>query len=293
LAGIGLPLAQYVTQKAPGQHGSSHLGYTLKDRTVQLGLAWRGRGSESCLAWRRAQDPYRALNYLDNPLIIRRILLNGSMSTRELHDAWYAGGLERDSDEVDGSGAIEQPAIQIEVRDPVWFDPTLDSYTVTTATGATGDELVFDTPAGVVGPTAIFGTADYLTFGSGAINLTLNAGQITTAGDWYTFPTITIVGPASDFEIENVTAGYEITMDYDIPAGRTVTFDLRYGYKTVTDDLGTNLVGYIPPTDDLADFCLWPDPLAAGGANEIRIFCGNATNATSITVAWYDRYLGI
>lgn len=291
LTGTGIPVAQYATQKAPGQHGSSHLGYVLEDRTVQIGLAWRGRGSVDCLYDTRVNYPYSYLHYLHNPLILRRALISGVV--RELHNVWYVGGLERDSDKVLGRNTVETAAIQLHVRDPIWFDPTLYSYAVTTAAMATGDELVFDTPGGVVGPTAIFGTADYLTFGSSTINLTLNSGEITTAGDWYTFPTITVVGPASDIEIENQTAGYQITMDYDIPAGRTVTFDLRYGYKTVTDDLGVNLVGFVPATDDLADFCLWPAPLATDGENDFRLFAGNATGATSITIEWYDRYLAI
>ena len=291
LSGIGLPLAQYVTQHAPGQHGSSHLGYVLRDRTIQMALAWKWDNDDRSLVGRRVAYPYPHLNYLVNPLKIRRRMPGGQ--TRELWNCWYQGGLEVSSQEADAWGRVEMPAVQFLVRDPVWYDPESNTYSATTATEATGDELIFDTPGGVAGATSIFGTADYLTFGSSAINLTLNSGEVTTMGDWFTFPTITIVGPAAYPEIENQTAGYEITMDYAIPAGRTVTIDLRYGYKTVTDDLGTNLAGYVPATDDLADFCLWPDPLAADGENDIRVFAGGATAATSITIAWYDRYLAI
>jgi len=291
LAGIGLPLAQYATQKAPGQHGSSHLGYVLQDRTVQLGMAWRGRGHGECLPWRRSADPYAHLNYLVNPLKIRRSLLSGAV--RELWNCWYIDGVGRDTDQVDASGAIESVGIQIEVRDPVWYDPDAHEYEAVLADSETGDELVFDTPGGVVGPTAIFGTANYLTFGMSSVNVTLNAGEIATAGDWYTFPTIIVTGPAVGFEIENQDSGHEITFDYSIAAGEVVTFDLRYGYKTVTNAAGDKLAGYVPATDDLAEFCLWPDPLATDGENDIRIFCGSATPATSVAVSWYDRYLGI
>jgi hypothetical protein len=293
IAGVGMPPADYATQKAPGQHGSSHLGYVLADRAVQTGFAWRGRGGADCLFQRRAGVLYPIFSYLSHPLKLRYANLSGDV--RELWNFWYQDGLGRDSDAV-GDG-VETAVAAWVARDPVWYDPTLHSYTVTVATGATGDELVFDTPAGVAGPTAIFGTAHYLTFGSSAINVTLNAGQITTVGDWFTFPVITVLGPASDFEIENVTAGYEITMDYDIAAGETVTLDLRYGYKTVTTDAlappDDNLAGLVPSTDDLADFCLWGTRQVAGGANDVRLFCGNATSATRITVAWYDRYLAV
>lgn len=290
-SGYGLPPASHVTQKAPGQHGNTHLGYVLEPRSLQAGLAWKGTsgGGRYCIEDRRTNHLYPALNYIDNPLIVRRILQNGEM--RELWNVWYVGGLTMDSGS--GDGHIQTGAVQLVAHDPVFYDPVEKSASVDITTEETGDELIFDTPGGVVGATSIFGTADYLTFGSSSINVSLDGGEVTTMGDWYTFPTITIVGPAAYPEIENVTAGHEITMDYAVPAGRTVTFDLRYGYKTVTDDLGTNLAGYVPATDDLADFCLWPDPLATDGENEIRLFCGGATGATSITIAWYDRYIGV
>ena len=299
LAGVGIPSAIYASQKAPGQHGSSHLGYVLDDRTVQMGFDLDGTGgNQECLVEVREDNPYFHLNYLVNPLKIRRRLPS---KTRELWDVWYVGGVERDSDTVSVPPTVEGLAMQFTVKDPVWYDPTARAYAVTTATSATGDELVFDTPAGIVGTTAIFSDSmsappvplDYLTFGSSAINTTLVAGEITNAGDWPTFPTITIVGPASYPEIENLTSGQIITLDYDIPAGRTVTFDLRYAYKTVRDDLGTNLAGFVPATDDLADFCLWGTRQVALGANNMRIFCGGATVATSITIAWYNRYLAV
>jgi hypothetical protein len=286
MAGIGLPTAQYVTQQAPGQHGQSHLGFTLQPREVPMQLQWDG-----CLVDVRTGKVYPGLNYLDSPLTLRRTLRD--QTARELRDVWYNGGLVRDSDAIGADGFVESQAVLLVARDPVWWDSDQSSHAVTLATDFTGDELVFDTPAGVPGPTAIFATADYLTFGSSTINTTLSAGEVATLGDWYAWPVITIVGPASDPEIENLTTGQQITMDYDVPAGRTVTIDLRWGHKTVEDDLGTNLAGYVPATDDLATFVLWPHPLATDGENEIRLFAGNATVNTSITVAWNDRYQGI
>lgn len=299
IAGVGIPPAIFASQKAPGQHGESHLGYVLDVRTVQMGFALDGTGgNQECLVEVREDKPYLHLNYLVNPLKIRRRLPS---KVRELWDVWYVGGVERDSDSVSVPPTIEGLAMQFVVKDPVWYDPETGEYAVTTATGATGDELVFDTPAGVGAPTAIFSDSmtappvplNYLTFGSSAINTTLVAGEITNAGDWPTFPTITVVGPASYPEFENLTSGHLITLDYDIPAGRTVTFDLSYGNKTVRDDLNTNLAGLVPSTDDLADFCLWGTRQVTAGANDMRIFCGGATVATSITFAWYDRYLAV
>lgn len=294
LSGYGIPTAQYVVQKAPGQHGTTHLGYVLNDRILQGAVAWRCASVRSRygLYERRMADVYPGLNYTDNPLIFRRIMLDGVI--RELHNVWYTGGVELDSG--NGDSRVQTSPLELVARDPIWYDPDLRAFVAELAMMDTGDELVFDTPAGVVGPTSIFGTANYLTFGSSSINLLLNAGEITTNGSWFTFPTITILGPAAGFEIENQTSGQTIAMDYSIGAGETVTFDLRYGYKTVTTDAlappDNNLVWTISDDSDLAEFCLWHDPWAAGGANDIRIFCGNATGATRITVAWYDRYLG-
>ena len=291
LSGYGLVGASHVTQKAPGQHGDSHLGYALEPRVLQASLAWKGiaRSGRYCVYERRKQHIYPSLNYLDNPLKVRRYLQTGEL--RELWDVWYVDGLELDSGS--GDGRVQTGAVQLVAHDPVWYDPDADSHASTLADSDTGDELVFDTPAGVVGPTSIFGTVDYLTFGMSSINQSLTSGEITTDGDWYTFPTIVVTGPAVGFEIENLISGHQITLDYSIAAAEVVTFDLRYAYKTVTNAVGDNLAGYVPPTDDLADFCLWPDPLATDGENDMRIFCGDATPATSVVVSWYDRYLGI
>jgi len=287
MAGIGMPVAQYVTQQAPGQHGNSHLGFTLNPREVAMQLDWQG-----CeLVDVRTGKIYPTFNYIASPFILQRALPD--QTVRELRDVWFAGGLGRDSDAIDVEGHVETQPITVIARDPVWWAGEESSYTITTATIETGDEAVFDTPAGEPAPTWIFATASYLTFGYSTINTTLSSGEIATLGDWYTFPTITIVGPASDPEIENLTTDQIITMDYDIPAGRTVTFNLQWGYKTVTDDLGTNLAGYVPATDDLATFVLWPHPRATDGENSIRVFAGGVTAASSITISWYDRFLGI
>jgi len=291
IAGVGIPQATYAAQKAPGQHGETHLGYVLNSRTVQMGFDLDGgSGNQECLVQVREDKPFAHLNYLVNPLIIRRRLPS---KVRELWNVWYVAGMERDSGSVTVPPTIEGLAMQFNVKDPVWYDPNIHSYDVELADLASGDELVFDTPGGVVGPTSIFGTADYLTFGLSSLLVTLTAGEITTLGDWYTFPQVVVDGPAVGFEIENLSSSQEITLDYSIAAGETVTFDLRYGYKTVTNGAGTNLAGYVPSTDDLADFCLWPHPLATDGENDIRIFCGNAAATTMVTVTWYDRYLAV
>ena len=82
-------------------------------------------------------------------------------------------------------------------------------------------------------------------------------------------------------------------MTYTLAAGVTVTFDLRYGYKTVTDNLGNNLIGTLTTDSDLATWHLAPDPEAPGGVNSIAVsgFYGSADS--SIQILYKTRYIGI
>jgi hypothetical protein len=118
--------------------------------------------------------------------------------------------------------------------------------------------------------------------------------DIAYLGTWLTYPTIIITGPLNDAVITNQETGEKIQFDYHIPAGRIVTIDLAYGVKTITDDLGTNLIGVLSSDSDLATFHIAPDPEVAGGLNHIAITgTGESIGTTQIEIQFYTRYIGI
>ena len=113
-------------------------------------------------------------------------------------------------------------------------------------------------------------------------------------GTWLTYPKIIITGPLNDAVITNLGTGEKLELDYNIPAGRIVTIDLAYGVKTVTDDLGNNLIGVLSSDSDLATFHIAPDPEVYSGVNFISsVGTGESIGTTQLEIQFYNRYFGI
>jgi hypothetical protein len=124
--------------------------------------------------------------------------------------------------------------------------------------------------------------------------VTDNVQAIAYLGTWLTYPKIIITGPLNDAVITNQETGEKIELDYNIPAGRIVTIDLAYGVKTITDDLGVNLIGVLSADSDLATFHIAPDPEVTNGLNHIAITgTGESIGTTQIEIQFYTRYIGI
>jgi hypothetical protein len=67
--------------------------------------------------------------------------------------------------------------------------------------------------------------------------------------------------------------------------------DLRYGAKTIVDQSGANQIAELSDDSDLATWRLLPNPDAPGGVNEIHFeVAADATDATALTIVYYDRY---
>ena len=141
---------------------------------------------------------------------------------------------------------------------------------------------------------AMLPTALGLVFGQASL---ADGFNVNYQGTWGSFPTITVVGPWDNFAITNVATLETISLGYNINALEIVTFDLRYGVKTVTNDQGTNLIGSVSSDSDLATFHLTPDAEIttglADGINPIMVTGNNLTNFSGVVMEWYTRYIGI
>jgi len=276
--GYGMPKIEYITQRGPYQHGRTALDYRLQPRTVVL--QHRRNTCDRYSYWDARGDilnllrPNYQLTDEFQPGRLRKILPDGS--TRDLY-VFFDDGLPFSS----RPSVWDEFSIEEQVRfiayDPIFFNPVADDVVWTLAV------LNFWVLPWVF--------PEEFLFGSGIVSETVD---VTYAGTWLTYPTIQIVGPVNSPTIENVTTNEKITLNYDIPVGRTVTFDLSYGAKTVTDDLGTNLIGVVTTDSDLATFHIAPHPEATNGLNQLRVTASNLTlGSSAITVFWNTRYIGI
>jgi hypothetical protein len=119
----------------------------------------------------------------------------------------------------------------------------------------------------------------------------VGAQTIAYAGTFPEYPIITVEGPITDPVITNETTGEVLDFTgITIAAGTVYTIDLRYGYKTVVNQAGTNKIADLTAASDLATWHLEIAPIASGGNNIITASGTATTGDTVITLTYYKRY---
>lgn len=281
-SGGGLPPIEYLTSSGPLQDGETLRGFRLRPRTYIMLVRWQGCSREEYWSMRarlldRVRPNRQIINTL-NPFVLRKYLRNGSGAANQYRrdlNVMIAQGPEfvgRSPQAWDEWGFSE--TLRFIAHDPTWYDA---ATTTSVTTPTTTDQLVFPITFPIV-------------FGAGVIS---SSTTITYAGTWNAYPTIYIDGPVAGPQILNVTTGELLALNYTVAAGERVTFDLSYGRKTIVNNFGVNLIGYLTTASDLATFHLEPSPGAAGGRNQINYSGNGATGATLFTISYRARYIGI
>lgn len=282
-SGWGTPPIDYITERGPFQDGATVKDFFLTPRTIQLLIRqrycnrddwWTGRGTLlDAIRPNRQVTPTAALP----GQLIRRL----STGDRRALDVFIAEGPRYEPRQA---GRWDEWSFQEMLRfvafDPVVYDP--DEEEVTVASGVVA-ELVFPITFDVPGLGEII-------FGREDIDVTQN---VTYVGTWLSYPIIEITGPLENPRVDNLTTGEHVELDYNVPPHRMVTIDLRYGFKTVADDLGTNLIGTVTTDSDLATFHIAAEPEAPGGVNQIQLRGLNGNANSQMALHYFTRYFGI
>jgi hypothetical protein len=277
--GWGMPPIEYIKQSGPYQHGETPLDFRLQPRTIQL--VHRRNTCDRTGYWDARSEiidklrPNRQLVNTFSPGRLRKILPSGDI--RDIY-ALVSGGMTftaRDDQTWDEFAISE--SIQFICHNPIVFNP--ERYAAVWTIGTPTSYLVFPITFPI-----LFGV-------SGFINSTVS---VTYEGTWLAYPTITITGPLDEAIVYNNSTGEKIEIEYNIPNGSTLVIDLSYRQKTVYEDSGTNRIGTITTDSDLATFHIAPDPEVAGGVNELQVIGTNGVaGVTSVSITWYDQYIGI
>lgn len=250
--GYGTPPLEWHTSRGPYEHGETAVDFRLRPRPIRFILRWKGKSRQD--HWDKRldiEDAFRP-NRSDDATPGRLRKVLPNGNVRDLEVQLLSGPTFGPTQPERWDEWSFEQVVQFIANDPTFFDPAQQLYA----------------PAPPVG-----------------------VGNIACPGTWRSWPVIEYDGPMTDPVITNVTLGEAITLTYTIAAGRTVTFDLTPGVKTVKDDLGTNLIGYV--TGDLATWCLEVNPIAAGGVNQIQLAAGGVAGGTALRVRWYNRWIGI
>jgi hypothetical protein len=271
--GFGTPPIEYVTDRAPFQHGDVVRSFYLGPRAIQL-IVLHNFCSRADY-WQGREDFLRALRprFYHTPPTPGKLLYYLSGRKKRQIDVFLESGPGFTPSEGGWREWTFIEAIRFVAHDPTWYDPAPRAQTLLyhepalNLTFPIEFPIVFDETAGI---------ETYVIY----------------EGSWLDYPTIDVVGPVTGWSLTNLVTGYNLGLTQPVPDGTTVTITL-HGIKTVVDNFGNNWAHFLTSDSDLSSFALIPDPGAPGGRNDMQL-SGTGTNAQSrVIVKWYSRYFGI
>jgi hypothetical protein len=269
--GSGMPPVEYVSVRGPYQHGETLLGMHLRPRTVQLVI--RQNGADRTDYWR-----------------LRAALLEGIRPNKQTPGTPLAAGKLRkyisigqilDLDCVVHAGpnfegskpeAWDEWSIQEVLRfialNPVYYNPL---------------QLCVTFGVDVASAQECAQGFNFFVVGCGGFNVPV---EVEYTGTWEEYPTLEVTGPASNFRLDNLTTDEHIQLNYVLPDGARMFWDLAYGRKTIRRDNGDNLLGFLTDSSDLGTWSLVP------GTNNIKVSANATSLGTSANLCYYRRYIG-
>lgn len=273
--GIGTATIRRLTGRAPNQDGDTDLGFRLDPRVVNLVLFANAASLAAADAYR--SQLYDYLKPFAGAINLRCVRDDGAI--RQI-DCYPLGTVDAPISDQDRIWAAQKIAVQLRAAEPIWYDPQIKYWAAVggAATGTSGFTIPMDVP--------------WVQTANTSIDVTVS---LPYAGSWASYPIITFLGPLTSVSLENATTGQVLDLpNLSLSAGEYVTIDLRYGHKTVVNQLGDNLIGQLSDWSDLADWHLAPAPDASGGINVLNLVVNaDATDATGVQMSYYDRYIGL
>ena len=259
--GFGLAPLHRITQRGPMQQGDTDVDFRLDPRILQIPLFVNTTSIDDYYTARG-----RLLAVFSPSNTTGRITVTTSTFVRTI-DVKVLGGLSFDTDPKVGYGL--RAVIQLRADDPTWYDATPHSIAGS---------------AGIAGTATAYPVIYPRTYGTANINATTS---FTYDGTWLAYPVITALGPITGLVITNNTTGQVISTAGSISAGRTFTYDLRYGKKTVYDDLGVNQIATVSASSNLATWAI------VVGTNSISIAASASASPAAVSIVYNTRFVGI
>jgi hypothetical protein len=203
------------------------------------------------------------------------ITLSFAMATGTFYlDCHYIGQAAMPS--AERIGWNQTMIVELKANDPTFYDPSGEAYNFVIGAGT---------------DTMLVPTVVPMTIGASTIEA---SASIINAGTVGVFPTIRVTGPITNCVITNNTTGDKLDFTgVTIAAAHYYDIDLRYGYKTITDNHGDNKIADLTDDSDLVSFDLECDPEVDGGINSFSVTGTSCTANTSVSLQWLTRYIGI
>lgn len=268
--GLGLVKPRRAVRSGPQQHGQSLSNALLEPRIISLKLHFACT-SETQLGIERDMIS-EMFSQVNTPIYLDVGLPDGT--TRRLDVCYYDGLTAARTAGDPNYSAVD--VLQMIADDPIAYDST--PYALQFDISGGGTAFLIPTPVPIL-------------IGAAAID---DNFIVHYEGTWATFPIIRVTGPIDDLVIYNDSTSEKLDFTgTDIAGGEYLEIDLRYGYKTVTDNLAADRTDALTIDSDLATFHLAPHPEVDSGLNDMRVTGDNITGATKVTITYYVRYWGV
>lgn len=296
----GMAPLHLIIERGPLQHGSTYLDFRLDDRTIVLVAHIQGVTEHEYQEHRN--HLLRMFAPREATMALRWSLQDGTV--RQI-DGRPSGGLSLPRNLIEQrlvSGQGHKEAIEFHCFDPTFYDPNISLVVFDVGVLAVGMLVPTPVPTQIgtttinIGPIGNIGmlvpTPVPTAIGTGEFD---RSTTVVYEGTWRAYPEIRIYGPISDPIIINETTGETLDLTgVTIADGELWTIDLRYGYKTITDQDGTNQIATLSDDSDLATWHLKAIDLDLLGQDNVIRVQGSAGGAnTAIQLAYYTRYIGI
>jgi hypothetical protein len=284
MKGWGMPDPKIATTFGPYQHGENVLSIQMPVRDVSLMFRYNGCSREEYLLHRYQLANFLRLNRTNmnnpSPGFLRWYRADGSI--RQL-DVYLVSGPKYDPPTTGWDHFAIHEELKFTAFNPIIYTPTEKNQTFLGFQCSILNTLQF--------PFSFDSTE--IIFGGSSCNSQTDI-SVDYVGNWMEFPKILVTGPAENFSITHQEMGWTLELEnYTIAAGETVTFDLTYGKKTITNNLGVSLLGYLSSDSEIGLFSIQPDPIVADGVNDFVVSVDNGTTDTTVLFNYFDRYIAI
>jgi hypothetical protein len=266
---FGMAPSHRITQRGPFQEGDSDIDFRLDPRIISLPIVVPTSSIDEHFTQRNLLlDIFKPGN--DTARLMVAYDDFGTEAVRYL-DVKILSSLTMDTDSKDFN---IRGVIQLRAEDPTWYDNNFYETPITSP--ILGTPTPYPKPYGVP-------------YGSAGIGGIFTVNNI---GTWINYPVLTAVGPLTNLTITDAL-NHVISFDTPIPAGTYVSINLKYGAKTVTDQDGVNRFAWLDIDSDLINWAIYPSPYVVGGSNTISVSATGTDGASSVTMNWNPRYIGV
>lgn len=127
--GVGLPPARRLKVRSPQQHGSTDIGFRYDEREMRLGFFFNALNTSAAVSkrdeiyafWRSLADTPIQLRYTREDNTVRQI------------DCHVTGVVDMPWNPDENQNGLQNFVVQVEAANPLWYDPTADVVSFTSA----------------------------------------------------------------------------------------------------------------------------------------------------------------